>query len=248
MVFKTVIQNQTKMVQLKLPLILWNHVYPGIFLTFFFILLAPYFYHTGIPPQLALLIGVPVVLVPALYIHLKYSAKEESLRKIKDLIVYNSNLPKLTLFIYVFGLVFFSFLVYGLTQPLNSYFDDHLLQWLPDWYKIQDFDGYSKNIIILTLFLNLFLNGFLAPVAEEIYFRGYLLPRMERLHHWAPAINTLMFSFYHFWQPQIFLTLIISLFPMTYLTWKTKCLKLAIYTHCALNIVGAILSFGMLIP
>lgn len=234
------------MIQLRPSLIFWSHLYPGVFLTVYFVLTVPYFYEKGIPPQLNLLLGIPIVLVPSLYVHLKKSAREEGLSKIKDLIVYDSKLSKVRLVVYVFGLVIFSFLVYGLTQPLNSYLNEHLLNWLPEWYKIQDFSGYSKNILVFTLFLNLILNGFLAPIAEEVYFRGYLLPRMEGLRFWAPVVNTVLFSLYHFWQPQIYLTLVISLLPMTYLTWKTKCLKLAIYTHSLLNLLGAILAFGML--
>ena len=113
---------------------------------------------------------------------------------------------------------------------------------------MRDFNGYAPKIIIITLMLNLVLNGAVAPFLEEIYFRGYLLPRMKTWGKSAPIISTLLFSLYHFWQPQIYLTLIIALVPMTYLTWKTQSIKLAIYTHCGLNIVGAIISFAMINP
>jgi hypothetical protein len=33
---------------------------------------------------------------------------------------------------------------------------------------------------------------------------------------------------------------------MIWLTWKTKSIRLAIYTHCGLNIVGALLSLGLI--
>ena len=132
------------------------------------------------------------------------------------------------------------------TQPINEIITDKMLYWLPDWYKVRDFEGYSKSIILITLIVNLILNGLLAPYLEELYFRGYLLPRMQTWRKYAPLMSAILFSFYHFWQPQIYLTLVIALFPMTYLVWKTKSLKLAIYTHCGLNIVGALLSFGMI--
>ncbi|HXL59059.1 MAG TPA: CPBP family intramembrane glutamic endopeptidase, partial [Chitinophagaceae bacterium] len=90
------------------------------------------------------------------------------------------------------------------------------------------------------------LNGFLAPYVEEIYFRGYLLPRMAAWGKWAFVLNAILFSLYHFWQPYIYLTLILSLLPMTYMVWKTKDLRLGILTHCLLNIIGALLAFGLL--
>ena len=137
-------------------------------------------------------------------------------------------------------------MIYGITQPLNDILESKFLNWLPEWYRVRDFEGYSRRIIAIILILNLVLNGLLAPVLEEIYFRCYLLPRMESWGKSAPIISTLLFSLYHFWQPQIYLTLIIALLPMVYLVWKTKSIRLAIYTHCGLNIVGAVLSFAMI--
>jgi membrane protease YdiL (CAAX protease family) len=58
-------------------------------------------------------------------------------------------------------------------------------------------------------------------------------------------VNAVLFSLYHFWQPQIYLTLILALLPMTYVVSRTRDLRLAIVTHCLLNIVGAILTFMM---
>ena len=145
------------------------------------------------------------------------------------------------------GLVVFAFLIWGVTQPLNKIIADKFLTWLPAWYTVQDFQGYDKGAIQLTLLLNLLLNGFLAPFVEELYFRGYLLPRMEHFGKWAFVINALLFSLYHFWQPYIYLTLVLSLLPMIYLVWKTKDLRLGILTHCLLNLVGAVMSFGLLL-
>jgi uncharacterized protein len=110
---------------------------------------------------------------------------------------------------------------------------------------VQDFTGFSKQAIVLTLLLNLFLNGLLAPLVEEFYFRGYLLPRMANWGKWAFVLNAVLFSLYHFWQPYIWSTLIISLLPMTWAVWKTKDLRVGIYTHCILNVIGALLSFGL---
>jgi uncharacterized protein len=110
---------------------------------------------------------------------------------------------------------------------------------------LQDFAGYSKEAVQLTLICNLLLNGVLAPVVEELYFRGYLLPRMKQWGAFAFVANAFLFSLYHFWQLYVYVTLIISLLPMTYLVWRTKDLRLSILTHFVLNMVGAVLSFGL---
>ena len=117
---------------------------------------------------------------------------------------------------------------------------------MPDWYTVQDFTGYDKSKILITLIFNLLLNGFLAPYIEELNFRGYLLPRINSWGKSAFFVNAVLFSLYHFWQPYIYLTLILSLLPMTYLVWKTRDLRLSILTHSLLNLGGALLSFGLL--
>lgn len=222
------------------------HLYPGLIIVLFFGLATPHFLKLGLPPQLSLLTAILIIVIPMFLIHLNQAKKIEKKQRIRDLNTYTKELPAMKLFGYVAGLILFAFLVYGLTQPLNLILTEKLLFWLPDWYKVQDFAGFSKNIILVTLVANLILNGLIAPYLEEIYFRGYLLPRMETWGKYAPLVNTILFSLYHFWQPQIYLTLLIALFPMVYLVWKTNCLKLGIYTHCGLNIIGAILSFGLI--
>lgn len=229
----------------KLKSILY-HLYPGVLITLFFGMATPYFVTMGFPPQLSMLIAIVVIVAPVILLHLNNAKKHENAKRIIDLVEYKETLPIKKLILYTLGLIFFAFVVYGMTQPINEIITDKLLYWLPDWYKVRDFEGYSKSIILITLIVNLILNGLLAPYLEELYFRGYLLPRMQTWGKYAPLMSAILFSFYHFWQPQIYLTLVIALFPMTYLVWKTKSLKLAIYTHCGLNIVGALLSFGMI--
>ena len=42
----------------------------------------------------------------------------------------------------------------------------------------------------------LLINVILGPVTEELYLRGYLLPRLYRFGIWAPLINISLFSLY----------------------------------------------------
>ncbi|MBN3520368.1 CPBP family intramembrane metalloprotease [Algoriphagus lutimaris] len=222
------------------------HFYPGVIITFFFILITPILLEKGFPPQFSMLLAGGLVVVPVFLIHLRSAKSKEGVPRISDLMVYKEKIPTKKMVLYTAGLILFAFLIYGLTQPLNVLLTEKLLFWLPDWYQVRDFEGYSKKIILITLLLNLLLNGLLAPFFEELYFRGYLLPRMETWGKYAPVLSAVLFSLYHFWQPQIYLTLILALLPMTYLVWKTQSLRLAIYVHCGLNIIGTLLSLGML--
>jgi len=229
----------------KLKSILY-HLYPGIAITLCFIIITPFIIKQGYPPQLGSLVAIVIVAIPLLLAHLFQAKKKEHRKNIWDLNVYKNKLSTGKLILYAFGLVVLMFLIWGITQPVDKIITEKIFNWLPAWYTVQDFNGYSKSTIELTLVLNLLLNGFIGPFVEEYYFRGYLLPRMAVWGNWAFVVNTILFSLYHFWQPYVYLTLIIALLPMIYLVWKTKDLRLAILTHSLLNIVGALLSFGLL--
>lgn len=54
----------------------------------------------------------------------------------------------------------------------------------------------------------------LAPLVEELYFRGYLLPRIARWGWAAPLASVLLFSIYHFWAPWQQLSRVLALLPM----------------------------------
>ena len=80
-----------------------------------------------------------------------------------------------------------------------------LFGWLPDWFvRPIDLDrarrlqprGVARDA--RRLFRPQRLRG---PIVEELYFRGYLLPRMEWMGRWAPLVNVSLFSLYHFWSP-----------------------------------------------
>ena len=222
------------------------HLYPGIFITLGFIVLAPFFMRYGFPPQFGSLIAIAVVAVPLLLLHLRSVKKQGGKDRITDINGLTNRLPTSRLISYSLGLVVFAFVIWGATQPLDAIITKKKLSWLPSWYTVQDFSGYTKDKIMITLILNLTLNGFLAPYVEELYFRGYLLARMQSFGKYAFAVNTILFSLYHLWQPYVYLTLILSLMPMMWLVWKTKDLRLAILTHSLLNLVGALLAFGLL--
>jgi membrane protease YdiL (CAAX protease family) len=238
--------NSTSTFQLSRTQTVFYHLYPGIFILLFFIFVTPALVSHNYPPQLGLMLSIILVAIPLLLLHLKRMRKKENRENILQLNGFTNTLGAGKLLLYSLSLVVFAFLIWGITQPIDTIIADKLFKWLPHWFFVQNFNGYSKKVILLTLILNLTLNGFLAPFIEELYFRGYLLPRMKVWGKWAFVLNAFLFSIYHFWQPQIYLTLVLSLLPMTWLVWKTKDLRLGILTHCLLNIIGALLSFGLL--
>lgn len=222
------------------------HLYPGVVITIAFIVLTPFVVRMGFPPQLGALFSIILAALPLLIVDLFKARRKEHKSRIAELNGLTRKLSTVKLILYSLGLMVLSFIIWGVTQPLDKAITEKLFHWLPGGYTVQDFTGYGRSKIFITLVLNLLLNGFLAPYVGELYFRGYLLPRMANWGTWAFVVNAVLFSFYHFWQPYIYLTLILSLLPMTYLAWKTKDLRLPVLTHSLMNVAGALLSFGLL--
>jgi len=74
------------------------------------------------------------------------------------------------------------------------------------------------------------------PIVEEMYFRGYLLPRMEYAGKFAPFLHSLMFGLYHIWTPWMFLTRTLGMLPLAYaVRWRN--LNIAIIVHVLINML-----------
>jgi membrane protease YdiL (CAAX protease family) len=72
--------------------------------------------------------------------------------------------------------------------PLDNYFIRTLFSWLPAWStsstSLADMAQYSSSALLATFWVGLALNGIAGPLVEELYFRGYLLPRIPSRRGW----------------------------------------------------------------
>lgn len=126
---------------------------------------------------------------------------------------------------------------------------DALFSWYPQEYNFQNtmdpenleaIAEYSGVIFLLVLLI--ICNGILGPFVEELYFRGYLLPRMEAYaNKWAPALNVILFSLYHFFSPWENPIRIIALLPLGYLVWRKKDIRFSMLVHILNNTGGSIM-------
>lgn len=94
-----------------------------------------------------------------------------------------------------------------------------------------------KETAHLILGLNIVLTGILVPITEELYFRGYLLPRMpEKLGRTGPVVHSLLFAIYHFDTPWMIPVRTVGLLPLIYVTLHTRSTKPGILAHCLVNL------------
>ncbi|MEV4239172.1 lysostaphin resistance A-like protein [Nocardia sp. NPDC050408] len=131
--------------------------------------------------------------------------------------------------------------------PLNNFVFE-FLSWLPyadtggsgnNTYL--DLDGYSHSTLLTTMVICLPLTGISLPLIEELYFRGFLLPRIAHLGSWAPVLSTVLFALYHFWSPWVFVSRVIFTFPGYWLAWRHKDIRLSIGMHVGVTSIVATL-------
>jgi uncharacterized protein len=126
-----------------------------------------------------------------------------------------------------------------LFAPFSERFSELLPAYF-DWTNFSFLEQYSRSTLILTAVVIFVFNGFIGPIIEELFFRGYLTAKISRYKKFAPLIITVLFSFYHFWLPFNNLFRIFAFFPAFYLAWKKKNIFIAIVCHCLSNLFSSI--------
>ena len=223
------------------------HLLPGAIGTLAYVLLAPAFLQNGYPAMLALLIVAGTVIAPLELAYLFVQARKTS---IQDVIQYREPLPRWQYVVIPLGLVVWGFLASGALSMLDVVIAKQFFSWLPEWYLVFDADqlkSFSREALLTTFWVGLLVNGFVAPVIEEFYFRGYLLPRLPGPRSWASFWNISLFSLYHFWLPWQFFSRIIWLLPWVYAVERKKNIYLMMIAHCAGNTIGWLLTWAMIL-
>jgi membrane protease YdiL (CAAX protease family) len=227
------------------------HLLPGALITAFYFLTAPLAMRAGYPALMALLLAILVILIPFELGYLLYQGYRRNGRlRLDGVVVYREPLPLWQYFVFVPLLVVWSGFVFGALTPVDEYLIRTVFGWIPDWSLSSNFvetiAEYSQSALIITFVVGLALNGIAGPWVEELYFRGYLLPRIPASRAWSPLINVLLFSLYHFFSPWQNLTRILALIPLVYLVaWKRN-IYLSIFTHVLLNTLGMLLTLALI--
>jgi uncharacterized protein len=230
------------------------HLLPGVLLVIFYTLTVRWFYKAGLTPFLALCIGVAAILIPFELGYLLFQGrKRNGTLSLRSVIRFLEPMPwwhYLLLFVILFG---WSGFIFGVCMDkMDKFAIDQFFRWVPDWFflfgrsndVIHYLSQFSKPVLVATAIANIIINGIAGPVVEELYFRGFLLPRLARFGGWAPLLNALLFSLYHFFSPWENPGRILALVPMIYAGWWKRNIYIGIMLHCAGNLTGAV---GMLV-
>ncbi len=220
------------------------HLLPGLFIASVFVAVASVTSGKGWPPSLALLVTWLVIGIPLELGILLYQARRKNGRtSLASIILYRKPLSFRQYAWLVPTLLVWTAVVSTVLVPLSDALNKTLFAWWPDWLVlstfVQNMNNYSHQVVWTVVVLGFVLN-IAIPSIEELYFRGFLLPRMERLGWWAPFVSAVLFSLYHFWLPWENPLRVIALLPVVYaVEWKRN-VYLSIAVHSLLNTIGSV--------
>lgn len=221
------------------------HLFPGAALTVFVLIAAQ-----AMPAVVALLIGIGLVIVPLELGYLLFQARRRNGSwSLEGVVLYREKLATRKLVLWTIPLVLWFIVVFVFSVGvLDQAIADRLFSWYPE--SIREFATFGDEdedtdvatwILVVFVALAFLLNGFIGPVVEELYFRGHLLPRIDRYGRGAPVLNSVLFSVYHFWTPWANPGRIVGLVPWVYLVWRERAISLGLVVHITINNVFLLL-------
>lgn len=231
----------------SLPLSIALHLVPGVLIVAAYLLVGePFADAIGYPAFLGWAIALCLVLIPILLGLLWFGRMRNGRFSLRGVLHYiDKPVPCGKLVAMVIPLIVWMMVAGLALAPVNT-FVKGFFTWLP--YagggngNNSYLDGHSHSIMLTTLVICLPLTGISLPLIEELYFRGFLLPRIAHLGRWAPVLSTVLFSLYHFWSPWAFVSRVIFTFPGYWLAWRHRDIRLSIGMHVGSASIAA--TFG----
>jgi len=216
------------------------HLLPGVLVLVFFLAVAPLVRGIGFPPAMAVYLASVFVIVPFELGYLIYQARMNG-TSLGNIVLYRQPVPKGQLVLIAVLLFVGGVILGGLLTPVDFIVKENLFSWVPSGYDVTyglygDVARFSTTALLVMWVFGLPVNVIAGPVVEEMYFRGYLLPRISRFGAWAPLLNTVLFSLYHFFNPFQFMSRIGSFLPLAYGAWWKRNIYVSMTVHVLFNL------------
>jgi uncharacterized protein len=221
------------------------HLLPGGALLLFPLLVLPLVRHWAFPPIVAGSLAILLVLLPWEIGYLLYLGRQRNgYLTLAGVVRYREPLPLWQYGLLVPLLILWFFGATSMWHQVEPRVSAWFV-WLPGWVlnplPFSETGSYGASVLLTTTILRFVCSGIIAPIGEELYFRGYLLPRLDHLDYGAPLLNTVLFAFYHLWTPLDNPGRVLALFPLVYVAWRKRNIYVGIAVHLLLNLLAVAL-------
>lgn len=218
------------------------HLFPGLLVGACYFALVPLVKANGFPSVMALILAGIFILMPFELGFLLIQKKITGEKLKNGIIKYVKPLPVWQYIVWVLLIFVLSGILFTIFKFTSNYLVE-LFKWLPsDFYLDLGLSTkFAKQKLIITYVLFLIFIVIVLPTVEEIYFRGYLLPRMSaKLKSWSVLVHSALFALYHTWTPWMFITRTVGIIPLAFIIKRKENLYIGIIAHCLLNSVDFI--------
>jgi uncharacterized protein len=238
------------------PLSIALHFAPGILIGAAYALVGvPLADALGYPPLLGIQVAMCLALVPAeLGLLLYLGWRKNGRPSLEGVVLYRGSPTRRGVLAgLVAALLVWTFAIGAILAPVDFLLLEQLFSWMPTRYFVGVggtggyLTGYAASVAVTTLLVSLVLSGLILPAVEELYFRGYLLPRLSHLGRWAPVLNMVLFALYHLWSPWQALSRICYFLPTVWATWRKQDLRIGLWVHCFANTAGLLLTLAAIL-
>src|SRR5215471_9043084 len=213
--------------------------------------LAPLMGRLGLPRDFSITVAFALVLTPielGLLLRAAHRATGRwSLRALPAVLAYRRPLGRRILLVPV--LFALALAIAAAYAPISNAIGGGLAGIYPHWLlpSYNATAGFPKAVLAATLLATLAIDGVINPAVEELYFRGYLLPRLPVTGWRAIPVSAALFSLQHYWQPWNWLLIFVLELVLTTLVVRLRCLRLGIVMHILANSFGILATlFGVL--
>ncbi len=222
--------------------LIFLHLFPGIALSSMYIFFSKVGILAGYPKVVILGFSMIFSTIPIELGYLFYVAKkEEGASNIFKILGLNGKLKVKACILYSLSLIIVGVILLIALKPLSDFLLKTVFSWIPSWYNFdQDLSLFSKKYIIIAVLVSFFIMTLIAPIIEELYFRGFLLARMKWMGKYSALFNVILFSVYHLYTPWLIITKIVTMLPLYYFVYKKDSLKLGIFAHCLAQFAGVV--------
>jgi membrane protease YdiL (CAAX protease family) len=231
--------------QISLPKVILLALLPGVMALIFHLIAVPIVEGAGMPSLFAIFLGNALFLGLFELGYLLFQGRKlHGKLTLKDVVLYREKLPWWQVVVFVIGLLVWGYAVSALMSPLSAALRGGAFGWMPAAFTADpaalDPGLYSKPALAVTVITGLVFTGIVIPIAEEFYYRGFLLPRTSRLGWLAPVLNVVLWGVNHFFEPWNIPLFIVVFLPVVFVVWWKKNVTIGVVAHILANLMAVL--------
>jgi membrane protease YdiL (CAAX protease family) len=220
------------------------HLLPGILVGCFYFLAQQPIANMGYPSIVALILAFAFILIPIELGYLFYQGKKKTGRfTLQGIISYRYSIPWWQYLVWVLIIFIAVGAIFTLLKPVDTFLQGKLFSWMPE--PNYGLDGsYSRKTLIVTYSLVFIFVAVLSPLVEELYFRGYLLPRMKGKY--VPLFHSFLFAIQHVFTPWMIITRTLGFLPILFGV-KKKNIYIGMIVHILCNTINVVTGIAFIV-